>query len=672
MMWLRNLIYVSFEGPLKNVDVPSDVPARSFIVKIPGHRSGYDMTILVPHYGISVVESFASVLPKASTLVRTKTFHRYFRSWRRFMLQGALSAEAGASSSTVFRLIRDGRTTEIKGEQITQALLEAYHRIADLNDFSFTSTTNDKTRSNLWLSLRKFCFLLSKVNFFPPFKAPGAITTSGESKTPVLADLSREMGRLPPCSSWAEAEEQDARENIELMQLLRDELQKEFVSELDLFREGQRIISDDALYSPAVIDEILAKEGVKSAILGPIGSQHRLRLAVKLFHAMIYDGFSCRCHRNRAAVFFRSVGGQKILSPYLGATPKALHAAFVIILIDTGWNLQPLGDLLADPFVGKASRGKRKLKSVGSVKFRADSALVVASLADYPAIEADLQMRSKHGRLSGVAVIESWLEMTADLRDKATREKNPDAHWLWIWRTQFDGNATSHLISVENDWWYAFLERISSHPRLGELPITHRAIRKTYSNIAAAEGVFNIRLPMALADHASESTTQQYLTETTIHAVYAAKMRKFMNLWESVASITIEGAAQYLGLSDDDLKKQRQLGLASGLDFALTTQVEEIDGTVTFDLAKKDRIFVVTNEAMEKLHLARLALNEKGSLVRACNPGRWVRSWLVWQVVVEGYCEVIEKSRLRQKFHAAKKRVEERLAARQDALPLVY
>lgn len=657
---------------MKNVNIPKDVPARSFIVKIPGHRSGYDMSVLVPLYGISVVESFGSVLPKASTLVRTKTFHNYFRSWRRFMLQGALSAEVGAPTSTVFQLIRDGRATEVKGEHVTQALLETYHRIADLNDFSFTSTTNDITRSNLWLSLRRFCYFLSKVNFFPPFTAPGAITTNGKSKTPVLADLSREMGRLPPCSTWAEAEEQDARENIELMQLLRDELQKEFVSELDLFREGQSIIRDDALYTPAQIDEILTKEGVKSTRLGPVGSQHRLHLAVKLFYAMMYDDFSCQCHENRTTCFLRSVGGQKILSPYLGATPKALHAAFVIILIDTGWNLQPLGDLLTDPFVGKASRGKRKLKSVGSVKFRADSALVVASLADYPALEADLQMRSKHGRLSGVAVIESWLEMTAVLRDKATREQNLAANWLWIWRTQFDGNASSHLLSVENDWWYAFLERISSHPRLGGLPITHRAIRKTYANVAAAEGVFNIRLPMALADHASESTTHQYLTETTIHAVYAAKMRKFMNLWESVASITIEGAARYLGLSDDDLKKQRQLGLASGLDFALTTQVEEVDGTAAFDLAKKDRIFVVSNEAMEKLHLARLALNEKGSLVQACNPGRWVRSWLVWQVVVEGYCEVIEKSRLRRKFRAAKERVEKRLSARQDALPLVY
>lgn len=657
---------------MRNIDTPEDVPARSFIVKIPGHRSSYDMSVLVPLYGISVVEKLGSVLPKASALVRSKTFHNYFRSWRRFMLQGALSAEAGAPSSTVFQLIMDGRETEIEGEHVTQALLETYHRIADLNDFSFTSTTNDITRSNLWLSLRRFCNFLSLVHFLPPFTAPGAIATIGASKTPVLADLAREMGRLPPCSTWAEAEEQDARENIELMQLLRDELQKEFVSELDLFREGQRIITDHTLYSPAQIDEILANEGVQSTKLGAVGSQHRLHLAVKLFNAMMYEDFSCQCHEHRAALFLRSVGGQKTLSPYLGSTPKGLHAAFVIILIDTGWNLQPLGDLLTDPFVGKASRGKRKLKSVGSVKFRADSSLVIASLTDYPAVEADLQMRNKDGRFSGVAVIESWLEMTSLLREKAAREQNPAANWLWIWRTQFDGNASSHLLSVENDWWYAFLNRISSHPRLGGLPITHRAIRKTFANIAAAEGVFNIRLPMALADHASEGTTQQYLTETTIHAVYAAKMRKFMNLWESVASITVEGAARYLGLSDDDLKKQRQLGLASGLDFALTRQVEEVDGSATFDLAKKDRIFVVSTEAMEKLHLARLALNEKGSVVLACNPGRWVRSWLVWQVVVEGYCELIEKSRLRGKFRAAKERVEKRLSAEQDALPLVY
>lgn len=667
-----SVIFLNFFGrdlvnKIRDIDRPTEV----LKAEVPGHAP-YDLTILVPLYGIGAAKKMAAVFPKALRGLRSTTGYNYFQAWRRFMLQGGLAAEGHSPSSAMFRLIREGRENDLSKEQVEAALHEVYHRIANLNDFSFAHSANDKSRAGMWDGVRRFCSLLARAEYLPPFAVSGTIRFAPGTRTPVFADLARDAGRLPPCNSWKEAEEQALKANIELMQLLRDELQREFIEELQLFREGQSIVEDDGLLTPYEIDEILSKEGKNSEKLGSNDSNLRIKLALRLFYAMVYNDYRCKSNKYAVGKFLAAAGGQKTLSRYLGATPKALHAAFVIILIDTGWNLQPTTDLQRAPFVGRASRGKRKIKSVGSVKFRADSTLVSAALTDYPAVEAELSVKAEEGRLSGVSVIELWLEVTRPLREKADTESDGAARWLWIWREQFNGVAKANLNSVDKDWWYSFLKRHHAHPRLGGLPITHRVIRKTFTNIAAAQGVFNIRLPMALADHASKGTTQQYLTETTLHSVYAAKMRKFIELWESLGALNIEDAARHLGVSNEDLQKRQQLGLASGLEFAVVEELEASIGDGTLQVQKEDRVFAVSDRDMEKLHLARLALRQRGSLVQFCNPGRWLRSWLLWQVIVDGYCERIEGSRHRARFRRAVQRVECRLASRTDALPLVF
>lgn len=649
-----------------------DLPFKELKIKVPGHVSSYDLSMLVPCFGWDAMMKIASLLQDAARGLHDTTFVSYFFAWRRFMLQGAQAAESNSSSATMFKLIMEGREREITTLHLETALRDVYHRIADENDFSIIASNNPKTRATFWDSIRRFCSLLGNVRYLPPFAISATIRVPPGTRTLVLADLARRAGRLPPCASWLEAEEQALKENIGLLGLLRDELQKEFEEELDYFRRGQSIISDTELYSAHEIDRIINLEGEKSEKLGASGSEIRLKLAIRLFYAMIFGEYKCSSNQYRVVRFLTSVGGQRVLSRYLGATPKALHAAFVIILIDTGWNVQPVADLLRDPFIGKANRGKKRIRSVGSVKFRANSSHVTASLDDYPSIDADLVVRGRDGKLSGVNVIDCWLEMTRPLRDKATKEGSGADKWLWIWRERFDGFVQTNLISVDNGWWYPFLGRLDSHPRLGKLPISHRIIRKTVINIAAAKGVFNIRLPMALADHASQTMTHQYFTETTLHSVYAKKMRKFLDLWESVQTIGIEDAAKYLGISESDLSTRQQLGLVSGLDFALVKKQSSCEHHSAFQVGKDDSLFFVSPSEMEKLHMARLALKQRGSRIRTCNPGRWVRSWITWQVVIDGFCERLESSRQQEEFRQAVERVEQRLQEGTDAMPLVH
>ncbi|NNU40409.1 hypothetical protein G9X64_28780 [Rhizobium sophorae] len=648
-----------------------DAPTEALEFYVPGHAK-YDLSVLVPVYGLARLQPLVTALQATLRGLNATTGANYFGPWRRFMLQGGLAARCKAEGSDFFRAIMDGNLKRIVKADVERALSDAFERLKNFDDFSFTSSTNDKTRAGFWDGIKRLSKLLANVNFLPPFTVSGHIPHIPGTRTPVFADLSREIGRLKPSVSWLEAEDAALKENIELLQLLRDELENEFVEEYKLFLDGQRIVFDDGTPSARQIDEILMKEGISSHSLGKKGSRKRFELGIKLLYSITYDEYKCASPQCRVQGFIVSAGGQSKLRPYLGATPRALHAAFVIVLIDTGWNMQPCADLGRNPFVGEASRGRRRIKSVGSAKNRANNLKINGVLSDTDTSEANLPIKGQDGRLPGVKLIEQWLDMSLPLREKADRDGNVSANSLWIWRERFDGNASSNIASVDKGWWYAFLDRLAPHPRLGGLPFTHRAIRKTFINIEAAKGVFNVRLPMALADHSSEHMTHQYLTETTIHAVYSSKMRIFMELWESTASIGIVDAARWLGLSEHDLKKRQQLGLGSGLDFASVHSSKEDIVPSVGTVSEENRLLVVDDRSLEILHLARLALGRLRERLQSLNPWRWVRSWLPYQVIIDGYCNLLERGRHRLRFQRAIAIVQKRLAANDDVLPVLY
>lgn len=647
-----------------------DIDVASIDFHVPGHGR-YDLSVLVPIYGVETVGLLASALKKVMLGLKPTTAANYFGPFRRFLLQGGLDENPEYVGNRLFRLLKKNDLQAVTAFDVEQALFGCFDRLRDYDDYSFTTSTNDKTRAGFWDGIKRLTGLLAGVAYFPPFRIAGTIPHAPGTRTPVFADLSREAGRLKPSISWVEAEEAAVKENIELLDQLREALEKEFAVELACFLDGQRIVSDNSLPTANEIDQIIRNEGVSSPALGSKGSRRRFELGVKLLYAVTYDDYTCASSAYRYQHFIVSAGGQSKLRSYLGATPKALHAAFVIVLIDTGWNLQPCADLGRDPFVGEVNRGRRRIKSIGSVKNRANDLKITGVIADDDLLEAELSTKRQDGRLSGVKVIEQWIAMTLPLRQKADRDDNPAANSLWIWRERYDGVASSNCGSIDKCWWYDFLARLSNHPRLGGLSITHRSIRKTFLNIEASKGVLNVRVAMALADHASDKQTHQYLTEATIHAVYSSKMRKFMELWESTSALGIEDAARWLGVTDHDLKKMQQLGLSSGFDFAILGKTEQNVGECAAAVTRRARTLVANDRSFEILHLARLALKRLSDRLQSANPSRWVRSWLTYQVIIDGYCGLLQRGRYRVQFERAVERAERRVASKDDALPLL-
>ena len=602
------------------------------------------------------------------------TARKYFDSWLRFMFVGGFYASQSHSEAQFFIKLNLGTADSLS---LDKALMFVFRRIDDTDDFTIVNSSNDRTRATFWDGVRATCKLLVAVEVFPSFKFAGTVKTSSRTRTPVLADLSRRAGRLPSCASAQEYEIAIHKNNTELLALLRSRLEDVLIAGLSEFRDTVSLISDHTLPDVEQIDEYIESTSLFFARkLGGKGSRFRRGCALKLLWAICYHGYEAKCDTGRLEQFFIQSGKRVRLHRMLGANPDTLNAAYHIVAIDTGWSCQPIDDLGERPFVGKAVQGRKQLRSIGSIKVRAGEKEIEAPLAD-TAEQAWIPVRRSDVRISGVQVIEAWLEITGPLRERAAQLGFDEAaSRLWIWREARTNRFSTNLRSLKVEWWIDFLRSLEDEPRLSGLPITRRIIRKTVANIAAMNGSFSHQLPMALLDHSKHVQSKMYLTEDTIRALYENKMREYLNLWEAVAVTNLDDAAIKLGIPEAELKRRKMLGLSSGLDFALLSPTEEGDAEQTSvspeTLVPEATLFTPHVEALENLHIARRALIRMQGEICAANPLRWIRTWLPWQAVVEAIATQLEQSRHRAAFRAAAASAERKLDAGSKTFPAIW
>lgn len=642
-------------------------------VDVEGHAPYY-MGTLQCWYTQTAVDLLGASVARSLYGMNTSAARKYYDAWTRFMIAGAYFSSTGCADMIFFREINGANRSST--ESIDRALAYIYGCVADFNNTSVVSSKNDGTRSGFWGGVRAMCKLLAEDGTFPHFTFPSGIRRSQRTRTPVLSDLSRAAGRFNRSVSAKQHEIDVLNENIELLALLREELENELLSELQKFREAKEIIVDKSIPSYNEIERRIAACDTRySESFGPRDSAFRKRCAIKLLWGMCYDDYKPTMSCARVDQFFLYSGMRSALEKYLGASSEGLTAGFHIIAIDTGWNCQPNEDLQADPFIGSAVQGRRRIKSIGGVKVRAGDKEIEAALEDGD--ELWLPVKRSDVRLAGVQVIEAWLELTAPLRAKAIRLGDDEsASRLWLWRASRSNKPCSSLTNLKGGWWPEFLAKRAAHPRLGGLRITRRIIRKTVANIEAMKGSFSHQLPMALLDHSSQIQSKMYLTEDTIQALYESKIRQFIDLWEAVATLCLDAAAEKLGIPEDELHRRAQLGLSSGLDFAWIHEdanvMSDEPRPATDQLAEGSTSFVVDDEAMENLHIARIALMTMKERIAGSNPQRWVRSWLPWHSIVEAITRQIEGSRHRVAFRRASQRAEEKLRAGHKAVPAVW
>ena len=139
--------------------------------------------------------------------------------------------------------------------------------------------------------------------------------------------------------------------------------------------------------------------------------------------------------------------------------------------------------------------------------------------------------------------------------------------------------------------------------------------------------------------------------------------------------MNIEEAARRLGVSDEELFRRYQLGLEQGLAFAAMASQDSVDAQTTDDgltLVADAQTFSVSTQSMTALDLARRALWAQFERMINMNPLRFIRTWMPWMAIVEGYSELLEKSRFRIRFRKVREDVERELANGERVIPVLW
>jgi len=162
-----------------------DISITSIDFYIPRHGR-YDLSVLVPVYGVETVSLLASALKKVMSGLKSTTAANYFGPFRRFLLQGGLDENAEHVGNRLFKHLRRNDLNAVTACDIEQALLGCFDRLSDYDDFSFTTSTNDKTRAGFWDGIKRIAGLLAEIGYFPPFRIAGTIPHAPGTRTPVL------------------------------------------------------------------------------------------------------------------------------------------------------------------------------------------------------------------------------------------------------------------------------------------------------------------------------------------------------------------------------------------------------------------------------------------------------------------------------------------------------
>lgn len=669
----------------------------TYFFEVPGHFRRYHLTSLVPYYGTTFCDRFADAWKQAVMFENGQTSYNYFQAVRRCFEWVALRGvpEPGSAEGKTLLCFRDSDAGIPPVRVWQQVVVDVTGAILDPNDKTFINTDRPASRNKKVEALRAGLERLVDEGLVPVALPEGRLEARGSVVPKCLATLSYEAGRLDIAGLSAEdAYEAFVRRNLEMLDELRRCLWVELKDNLDLFEIGQTLIKECPVKDIRHIEDIImcstiaeVRNGVVSNKLS-LDKDQEFGVALKLLRHR-YRGGSFGVSNRKLRTFLGPIVTHSKAQPYLEATTVALNAAYHIVLIDTGANPQPIDDIPFDLYKGKARRGKRRIRSLRTVKNRAGGKPVPANLAegelylstksstdkpipgDLDDEELCLSTKSTPDKPSGTAVVKVWKTLSEPMRSTS----GPTAERLWLWRTPWETRVRTDLVSMGGERWPAFLRRIVDNPLIGGLPITRAIIRKAVANTRGDAGDIESVIQKALLGHSNTATTFQYLSEGAVRALLNNQIRDFLNAWEGVAVVGIESAARELGVPDAELFRRAQLGLENGLEFAAVkvacSEMTKDDGR-SFGLLDAAKSFSPSEKNMVSLDLARRALRRQFDTMANLNPSRFMRVWMPWMAIVEGYCERLETSRFRLRFRDCCKDVQRRLEAGELGLPVLW
>lgn len=660
------------------MDEMEDVGITEYSFWINGHSRRYNLTTVLHLFGEAFCRRLEAAWRRAATFKSGDTAHGYFKKLR-LLLQGlgaAGSLGKDEIASRVHQILQTGGTPTPKDWQ--HVANEFLRVMGDVDDRSLTSSMKRKVRDKYVEAARSALNWLAEVKFLPAvhMRQRTASKFSTDAGTDSLASLLYNAGRLDLTNKTElEASNEFIAMNSRALAELRRCYVEELLSEYEKFLQGQIILGKKSEIS---IEEFELKIGnitgykiENSNFLAEIGLKkcQALSILISYYKEVYHNSRNIAFGLKKFQKLVNWAGGHAHLQSFVESTTKALNAAFHIVLIDTGLNAQPTKDLGEDPYVGVSKRGKRQIATIAEKKNRAGGKEVRGRLRKDEVAEVSVKLK---GEVSGFRVIEMFREMSKPMRPA----EGLIAEKLWVYRRPGEYAVRHNLGEMDRGWHYGFLERHRDNALFGGLSVTKRVIRRSFLNAKRADGAFDISLAMAIAGQSTPEIAYQYLDLHGVKAILQEMIRKFLNAWEAVSASSLDDAAAKLGVNPSEFERRKELGLENGLHFALfgdqNGAEESSHGEQENLLLSSANRLTVRENTMRDLYLARVAMYRQMEKVLYLNPKRFVRKWIPFLGIVEGYISKIEESRFASQFAKVKVDVDARIRSGDIAVPVIW
>lgn len=648
-----------------------------YVFGIGGHRGKYIFGEVHELYGKRFCQRFERAWRLETQFQLESTTMRHFKAIRKALEWIGRRANAGREDTAerrVFTGFRDIVEYVPSEKEWGEVVSNITGSILSYGDKSFVDSVKPKTRNELIHSLRTALLWLSRQGMIPEVPIGGRLDARYSDQTPCLATLSFNAGRLDISGlSPEQAAEAFVQRNREMLDELNKVLSAELRENHDLFMIGKQRLADNSLSSidelQRRIAELTTTEDIRCGrALQKVGlsDDQGLTLILKILHHRKNGGGTILSEEKFRALL-NSISNFDDAQCYLEGTTRALNAAFHIVLMDAGANTQPVEDLAFEPYVGQSKRGQRQLRTLQTVKNRALGKQISLHLRSD---DMHVSTRAASGCMPGTEAIRLWKDLSEPLRCA----NGPTKERLWVWRLPNQSAVRTSLPSLASEWWPAFLKRIASNPLVGGLPITRQVLRKAKAN-SIRNSEFELQVQSAVMGHESVSTTFPYLSESGILAYLNSQIRNFLNQWEAAAVSSVRMAARKLGVAEADLYRLQQLGIANGLEFAAVDRMrpptaEGVEDTIV--LPSRVKSLSITNQSLRKLELARRALRDQFAKMVNVNPKRFVRVWIPFMAIVEGYVQRVSESRFKLRYKKICGKIEEEIAAGTVEAPLLW
>lgn len=631
---------------------------------------------LIPLYGAAYVSELLDGFARVSYEKKHSYIGTQSRWLKHFLTFVAAESLASQSSDTAANRVFERLTSKqsVKQSDFEDVVSAFFARLRDPTDKTFCETTGLFARRNYIEISAMTLRAMAEEGFWPRL---GRIRQTHYKRvqgtvTPALGELRRTDNSRQPLASPSMSEIMAL--NQTRLSALRRCLTATFEGCWKQFQHGEAL---KARYDGVPIELLANAANSIPKYYGMEGYAGRLPPAVKthfpldnpeatlgaalrLFSDEAYQGLSQRSMPSGWQILIARLGGEAKIAPYLGATGRALAAAYGVVLIDSGFNVQPCDDLPINPFYLRAKRGRMTLSTITSIKLRAKGNIVQAAT-----IEEDVSLSREDGNISCAEIINRWNLMTAPFRSRP----DADSEHLWVlpYGKSWSGPLKRYDHSSFYSWWNSVIKEHQADPDIGGLRIQRRNIRSTIIQIEASSADLNVTAAALVGNHSKLSTTVgYYLNRGWFKSELDKKIRHFQQLWESTFISEIDGASASIDLPLHVLEARKAEAVQTGLGFSCVNPFSgEQPGTSSSAACTELQAcagcrlvrFVPSESGFRSLVITDYSLASAEPAFVAANPERWAEVWLPMRALIGATSQRLRESHRRKAFEDVEKAV---------------